>query len=133
MNDEDIRSLLKESKVIAVVGLSANPSRPSHGVTKFLIQQEYEIYGVNPGQTSILGRPCFESLNLVPKLVDIVDVFRNSDAVPQIIDDAIKIKAKAVWLQEGVTHPVAEEKARKAGLFVVSNLCILKEHRRLIP
>lgn len=130
--DSQTKKILQDAKVIAVVGLSPNPARPSYGVTSFLINKGYEVFGVNPGQTEILSRPCYPTLSSVPKPIDIVDVFRNSDAVPEIVDEAIALKAKAIWLQEGVTHPEAEEKARKAGLFVISNHCILKEHRRLI-
>jgi predicted CoA-binding protein len=130
--DKDILQILKTSRVIAVVGLSPNVARPSYGVTQFLINKGYEIYGVNPGHTEILGRPCFASLKEVPKPIHIVDVFRNSEAVPAIVDEAIALKAKCIWLQEGVTHPEAEEKARQAGLFVISDHCILKEHRRLL-
>ncbi len=132
-NDQNTKQILQTSKVIAVVGLSPNTSRPSYGVTQYLINSGYEIYGVNPGQTEILGRPCYPGLKNIPKSIDIVDVFRNSEAVPEIVDEAIRLKAKALWLQEGVSHPEAEEKAKKAGLFVISNHCILKEHRRLRP
>ncbi len=132
MNENLVKALLTESQTIAVVGLSPNPSRPSNGVTRFLIDKGYEVYGVNPGHSSILNRPCFESLSLIPRPIDIVDVFRNSEFVPDIVTEAIRLKAKAIWLQEGVSHAESEELARKAGLFVISNKCILKEHLRLI-
>lgn len=130
--DEETRRLLTTSKVIVVVGLSPNPSRPSYGVTQFLIHTGYEIYGVNPGHTKILDRPCYPHLADIQKPIDIVDVFRTSDAVPTIVDEAIKLNIKALWLQEGVSHPEAEKKAQAAGLFVISDLCLLKEHRRLL-
>lgn len=132
MLDSEIKKLLEEAKTIAVVGLSPNTSRPSNSIARFLIQHGYEIYGVNPGHTEILGRPCFPNLSSVPKAIDIVDVFRNSDAVPEIVKEAILLKAKALWLQEGVEHPDAEKQAQSAGLLVISNRCIFKEHRRLI-
>lgn len=132
MNDNEKTELLKKSRVIAVVGLSADPSRASFHVTEYLIKQGYEIYGVNPQVKEVLGRPCFASLKEIPKSIDIVDVFRKSEAVPEIVEAAISVSAKAIWLQEGVTNPVAEDRARKAGLYVESDRCILKEHMRLI-
>lgn len=124
--------ILGKYKKIAVVGLSPEESRPSYGVTAYMIRQGYDIVGVRPGGLKeILGRPVYEKLQDVPGPLEIVDVFRASEHVPAIVKDAIRLKAKAIWLQEGVTHPEAEEEARQAGLAVVSNKCILKEHRKL--
>lgn len=117
-------------KKIAVIGLSPDPARASYGVTQYMIDQGFEVSGVRPGTKEILGRPCYESLSQVPGPIEIVDVFRASDAVPEIVDEAIKVKAKVLWLQEGVVHPEAEKKAQAAGMIVVSDQCILKLHRR---
>lgn len=132
MNDESIKKLLMSSKVVAVVGISNKPERASYGVSKYLIEHNYEIYGVNPNAEGVHNRPSFKSLKEVPKAIDIVDVFRKPEAVPEIVEEAIQIGVKTIWLQEGVHHKEAEEKAIRAGIQVVSNRCILKEHRRLI-
>ncbi|MCU0245543.1 MAG: CoA-binding protein [Bryobacter sp.] len=128
---ETIRRILLNSKTIAVVGLSSNPTRPSHGVSEYLQRRGYRIIPVNPQETEVLGEKSYASLRDVPEKVDIVDIFRRSDAVPPIVEDAIAIGAGAVWMQEGVVHEAAAQKARAAGLEVVMDLCILKEHRRL--
>ena len=130
--DQVMRQILSQFRRIAVVGLSPDPARPSFGVSQYMQSQGYEITPVRPGGETILGVKAVENLSDVPDPLEIVDVFRKSEAVPEIVDEAIRLKAKALWLQEGVVHPAAEEKARKAGLLVVSNRCILKEHRRLI-
>ncbi len=132
VSDEEIKEALTKYRKIAVVGLSPNPDRPSYGVSHYMKSQGYEITPVRPGNEEILGVQSVESLEKVPGPIEIVDVFRNSDVIPGIVDEAIRVGAKVLWLQEGVTHPVAEEKARKAGLKVFSNLCILKEHARLL-
>lgn len=133
VSENILKDIFKNSRTIAVVGLSPKPDRPSHGVTKYLIESGYDIYGVNPDARLILGRPSFPTLLEVPRPVDIVDVFRKSEAVPDIADQAIQIGAKVLWLQEGVSHPESEARAQKAGLIVVSNACILKVRRRLFP
>lgn len=96
-----------------------------------MMQNGYEIVGVRPGPKEILGRPCYPSLRDVPGPIEIVDVFRAPEHVPEVVDDAIAVGAKVLWLQEGVMHPEAERKAQEAGLIVISDLCILKEHARL--
>lgn len=118
-------------KTIAVVGCSPKPERPSHYVAAYLKEQGYKIVPVNPGQTEILGEKCYESLLDIPFPIDVVDVFRRPEDVPPVADEAIMIKAKALWLQSGITEPESEEKARKAGLLVVSDRCMLVEHRAL--
>jgi predicted CoA-binding protein len=128
---DEIASLLRSAKTIAVVGLSPKPERPSHGVSAYMQAQGYKIIPVNPGHSEILGEKCYRSLEDVPNSVDIVDIFRDPSAVPEIVDQAIARKAKAVWMQEGIVHNEAAEKARKAGLLVVMNRCIYKEHARL--
>jgi len=127
-----IKEALQKYKHIAVVGLSPNDERPSNGVTRYMLRKGYECVGVNPGHDSIIELPCYSSLLDVPGTIEIVDVFRDSKAVPEIVDQAIKMKAKVLWLQEGVTHAEAEDKAAKAGILVISDLCILKEHRKYI-
>ncbi len=124
---------LRSARTIAVVGLSSNPLRPSHGVAAYLQAQGYRVIPVNPGETSVLGETAYSRLEDVPLPVDIVDVFRRSDAVPDIAASAIAVGAKMLWLQEGVTHPAAEAQARAAGLLVASDRCILKAHRALRP
>ena len=124
-----ITDLLKEAKTIAVVGLSNNPMRPSHGVSAYMQNQGYRIIPVNPQIEECLGETAYASLLDVPDKIDIVDVFRRPEFVEEIVDQAIRLKVPAVWMQEGVIHEAAAEKARRAGIFVVMDLCILKEHR----
>lgn len=128
-----VEASLRSARTIAVVGLSSNPSRPSHGVAAYLQAHGYRIIPVNPGETTVLGETAYSRLEDVPVPVDIVDVFRRSDTVPDIVASAIAVGAKMLWLQEGVTHPAAEAQARAAGLLVVSDRCILKAHRALRP
>jgi uncharacterized protein len=128
---ERIAELLKTAKTIAVVGLTDSPLRPSYGVTQYMRSQGYRIIPVNPNITEWQGEKAYPSLLDVPEKIDIVDVFRRSDAVPEIVEQAIQIKAPAIWLQEGVIHEEAAERARLAGIFVVMDLCILKEHRKI--
>ncbi len=128
---DEIKQLLQRAKTIAVVGLSDNPMRPSHGVTAYMQSQGYCIIPVNPECEEVLGEKSYPSLLDVPEKVDIVNVFRRPMFVPPIVDEAIQIKAPAIWMQEGVVHEAAAEKARKAGIFVVMDRCILVEHRRI--
>ena len=127
---DEIGELLKRTKTIAVVGLSDSPLRPSYGVSAYMQTAGYRIIPVNPGIKGALGEKAVASLADVPEKIDIVDVFRRSEFVPDVVDEAIRLKVPAIWLQEGVVHEEAAEKARKAGIFVVMDLCILKEHRR---
>ena len=117
-------------KTIAVVGCSPKPERPSHYVAEYMRENGYRIIPVNPGYPEVLGEKCYPSLSAIPEKIDVVDVFRRSEEVPPVIDEAIKIGAKAIWLQDGITAPEAEEKAKKAGLLVVSNDCMMREHGR---
>jgi predicted CoA-binding protein len=128
---QEIADLLRTSKTIAVVGLSPKPERPSHGVSAYMKAQGYRIIPVNPGQDRILGEKAYKSLLEVPDPIDIVDIFREPAAVPEIVEQAIQKKARAIWMQEGIVHNAAAEKARAAGLLVVMNLCIYKEHAKL--
>jgi predicted CoA-binding protein len=126
---DEIGELLKKTKTIAVVGLSDSPLRPSHGVSAYMQSQGYRIIPVNPAIKGALGEKAVATLAEVREKIDIVDVFRRSEFVPEVVDEAIRLKVPAIWLQEGVVHEEAAEKARKAGIFVVMDRCILKEHR----
>jgi uncharacterized protein len=125
-------NLLRNAKIIAVVGLSSRRSRPSYGVSEYMQSKGYRIIPVNPNETEILGEKAYSSLDEVPFAVDIVNVFRRSEQVPEVVDAAVRIGAKGVWMQEGVVHEEAADKARAAGLEVVMDRCILKEHRKML-
>jgi predicted CoA-binding protein len=125
-----ITRILKSSKTIAVVGLSNKRMRPSYGVAEYLKSVGYQIIPVNPNETEVLGEKSYLRLQDVPTPVDIVDIFRRSEFVPEIADAAIEMGARCIWMQEGVIHAEAADRARRAGIFVVMNSCILKEHMR---
>jgi uncharacterized protein len=127
---DEIGELLKRAKTIAVVGLSSSPLRPSYGVAAYLQHQGYRIIPVNPQIKGALGEKAYPSLKEVPEKIDIVDIFRRSEFVPEVVEQAIALKIPAVWMQEDVIHKEAAEKARKAGAFVVMDRCMLKEHRK---
>jgi predicted CoA-binding protein len=131
-NDADIIEMLRRARTIAVVGLSSKRMRPSYGVAAYLQSHGYRIIPVNPSETEVLGEKAYPRLSDVPEKIDIIDVFRRSDAVPEVVDEAIQLGVPYLWLQEGVINDVAAEKARAAGLKVVMDRCILKEHRRLL-
>jgi uncharacterized protein len=126
-----IRELLHASRVIAVVGLSGKKRRPSYSVSEYMQGAGYRIIPVNPNEQMVLGEKAYPSLDEVPEKVDIVNIFRRSELVPEVVDAAIRMGAKAVWMQEGVVHQEAAAKARAAGLAVIMDRCILKEHQRL--
>ena len=129
--DDDIRKIYS-LKNIAVVGMSKNPDKAAHYVPKYLIDNGYNVIPVNPTTPEILDRKCYPSLLDVAEPVDVVDVFRPSDQVLPVIEEAIKIKPKVIWLQEGIHNESAENLARKAGIpVVVFNRCMLAEHQRL--
>ena len=127
---DEIGELLKRTKTIAVVGLSDSPLRPSYGVSAYMQSHGYKIIPVNPSIKGSLGEKAVASLADVEEKIDMVDVFRRSEYVPELVDEAIRLKVPAIWLQEDVIHEEAAEKARKAGIFVVMDKCVLKEHRR---
>ena len=127
---DEIGEVLKRTKTIAVVGLSDSPLRPSYGVSAYMQSQGYKIIPVNPSIKGSLGEKAVASLADVEEKIDMVDVFRRSEYVPELVDEAIRLKVPAIWLQEDVIHEEAAEKARKAGICVVMDKCILKEHRR---
>lgn len=133
-NDDAIRRTLISAKVIAVVGLSSKRFRPSFGVARYMQSAGYRIIPVNPNETEVLGEKAFRNLEAIPKEVhvDIVDIFRRSEGVPAVVESAIRIGAGAVWMQEGVVHEAAASDARAAGMLVLMDRCILKEHKRLI-
>lgn len=126
---DPILDLLQRAHVIAVVGLSNSPLRPSHGVSAYMQTQGYRIIPVNPQIDEVLGEKSYASLREVPEHVDIVNIFRRPEFVEEIVDQAIQLKVPAIWMQEEVVHEPAAEKARQAGIFVVMDRCILKEHR----
>lgn len=127
----DIASLLRSTRTIAVVGLSPDPFRASHGVAQYMQEHGYRIVAVNPNVTEVLGEKAYPDLESIPFPVDMVNIFRRPEAVPPIVDSAIRIGAKSVWMQEGVIHMPAAGKAEAAGLEVVMDRCLLKEHIRL--
>jgi predicted CoA-binding protein len=126
-----IRRILQESKTIAVVGLSPKPHRPSHQVARYLLEAGYTIIPVNPGQDRILGLPCYPSLRDIHAPVDMVDIFRRPEAVAPIVDDAIAIGARFIWMQEGIVNEAAAAKAEAAGLAVVMDRCSKIDHMNL--
>ncbi len=129
MVSDEIGELLNRVRTIAVVGLSSDPMRPSFGVSQYMQRKGYRIIPVNPNESSVLGEKAYSSLSEVPEKIDLVDVFRRPDFVPAIVEEAIRLKLPALWLQEGVIHEAAAKRARDAGITVVMDRCILKEHR----
>ena len=127
----EIAEILRTTKTIAVVGLSPKPERPSHSVSQYMKGQGYTIIPVNPGHKELLGEKAYPSVADVPGPIDMVNIFREPAAVPEIVDQAIAKKAKVIWMQLGIVHNAAAEKARAAGLKVVMNKCLYIEHARL--
>jgi uncharacterized protein len=129
VHSDPIFDLLQTARTIAVVGLSDDPLRPSHGVAAYLQSQGYRIIPVNPEIKSSLGERAYPSLLDVPEKIDIVDIFRRPEFVEEVVDQSIQLKVPAVWMQEEIVHEKAAQKARAAGIFVVMDRCILVEHR----
>ncbi|GLI33462.1 CoA-binding protein [Desulforhabdus amnigena] len=129
--NQEVREILKSAKTVAVVGISHKEERDSHMVAKYLKDHGYKIIPVNPKYKEVLGETCYPTLKEIPEHIDIVDIFRNVDAIPGIVDDAIEVKAGCVWMQLGLAQNEAAEKARKAGLCVVMNKCMKIEHARM--
>jgi hypothetical protein len=127
---DPIRDILEECKTLAVVGLSSKPSRPSYGVAAYMKAHAYRIIPVNPNEQSVFGEKAHATLDDVPEAFEVVVIFRRSEFVPQVVEAAIRKQAKVVWMQEGVIHEEAAARARAAGLFVVQDRCILKEHAK---
>ena len=127
-----IRKVLRDSKTIAVVGLSPKPNRPSHQVASYLMEVGYTIIPVNPGQDAILGQTCYPNLRAIPTPVDMVDIFHRPETVLPIVEDAIAIGAKFIWMQEGIVNEVAAAKAEAAGLTVIMDRCTKIDHMNLL-
>jgi len=127
-----IRKVLRESKTIAVVGLSPKPNRPSHQVARYLMEVGYTIIPVNPGQDIILGQTCYSNLRDIPTPVDMVDIFRRQEEVVPIVEDAIGIGARFIWMQHGIVNEEAAEKAEAAGLIVIMDRCTKIDHMNLL-
>jgi predicted CoA-binding protein len=128
---DEIRQILQNARTIAVVGLSDRPERDSYQVSSYLQQHGYRIIPVNPAVSEVLGEKAYPRLEDVPVPVDVVDIFRRPEAVPDIVESAIAVGARVVWMQDGIVHNAAADRARAAGLQVVMNNCLLREHRRL--
>ena len=128
---EEIREILTKCKTLAIVGLSPKEERDSHKVAKYLTEQGYEIVPVNPGRKEILGRPCFKTLKDIPFKIDIVDIFLNPARVPPVVDQAIEMGVPVLWMQLGIVHNEAAQRARDAGITVVMNKCTMQEHKKL--
>jgi predicted CoA-binding protein len=128
---KEISQVLHNARTIAVVGISGKRYRPSYGVSEYMQRAGYKIIPVNPHETSVLGEKCYPDLDSIQEPVDIVDIFRRSECVPEIVEAAIRIGAKVIWMQEGVINHEAAKRAEEAGLQVVMDRCILKDHRRL--
>jgi uncharacterized protein len=127
---EELLKILERCRKIAVVGLSPKPERDSHRVARYLLEQGYDVVPVNPGQTEILGRKCYKTLKDIPFPVDVADLFLNPERVPPVVDQAIEIGVRVVWMQLGVTHYEAARKAGDAGITVIMNRCIKQEHEK---
>jgi predicted CoA-binding protein len=128
---EEIKGILRKCRTIAVVGISPKESRDSNRVAKYLMKQGYEIVPVNPGQREILEKPCFRTLSDIPFPIDMADLFLNPERVPIVVDQAIDMGVQVIWMQEGVVHNKAAQKAREKGIEVVMNKCIMKEHMKI--
>lgn len=127
---DPIAEILNKSKTIAVVGLSSNPMRPSHGVAEYMQSAGYRIIPVNPNEMEVLGEKSYTSLEEVPEKIDVVDIFRRAEHVPPVVESAIHVGAKVIWMQLGIENHEAAEKARATGLVVVEDACMLVEHKR---
>jgi predicted CoA-binding protein len=131
-SSDSIQQILKECRTIAVVGLSSNPARPSYSVAGYMKRQGYRVIPVNPHELTVLGEQAYPSLAAVPDKIDLVNVFRRSEEAGAVVDEAIRLGAKAVWLQEGIIDEAAARRAQQAGLLVVMDCCWLKEHHKRI-
>ena len=131
-DDRELRRVLATSRTVAVVGASDKPWRDSNDIMRYLMKSGYRVFAVNPNHKSVLEQPCYASLKEVPEPIDIVDVFRRSEAVPAIVRDALSVKAKVLWLQSGVVNKEGAEQAEKNGMQVIMDRCIAVDHRRLI-
>jgi uncharacterized protein len=131
-SDQELKDILSNTKIIASVGLSGNQQKESYGIGLYLQEQGYQVIPVNPTATEILGETSYPDLESVPVKIDVVQVFRKPEDVPPVVEDAIKVGAKVVWMQEGIVNEEAAKRAREAGLQVVMDACMRSTHRRLI-
>lgn len=131
-NDETMKEILENSKTVASVGLSGNPNKVSHGVGLFLMNHGYQVIPVNPTTDEILGEKSYPDLSSVPQKIDVVQIFRRPEDIPPIVDEAIEVGAKAIWMQEGIVNEEAAQKAREAGLQVVMDACMRATYRQMI-
>jgi len=131
LTEEEVANILRDARTVAVVGISQKEERDSNKVAKYLKEHGYRVIPVNPGCKEVLGEKCYPNLESVPEHIDVVDIFRSVDAIPGIVDEAVSVKAGAVWMQLGLVHNEAAEKARCAGLRVVMNKCMKIEHSRM--
>jgi predicted CoA-binding protein len=131
-SDKEMKDILLSAKTVASVGLSSNQQKESYWIVSYLQDQGYRIVPVNPTANEILGEKAYPDLSSIPEPVDVVQIFRKPEDVPPVVDEAIKIGAKVVWMQEGISHQAAAQKAREAGLQVVMDACMRATHRRLI-
>lgn len=127
---DPVTAALRAARTIAVVGLSSRRHRPSHGVAEYLQGAGYRVIPVNPNESEVLGEKSYARLEDIPEKIDIVDIFRRAEFVPEVVESAIRVGARVVWMQEGVVHPEAANRARQAGLLVAMDSCILKEHMK---
>lgn len=125
------QDILRSCQTIAVIGLSSDERKASYRVANYMLTQGYKVVPVNPNETQILGQKCYASLTDVPEKIDIVNIFRKAEDVPPVVDEAIKAGVKAVWMQEGIINEASAQKARQAGIDVVMDRCISKEHKRM--
>jgi predicted CoA-binding protein len=128
--EDVIRSILERYRTLAIVGLSSKPSRPSYGVAAYLKTHGYHVIPVNPNEVTVLGERAYARLEDIPERIEVVVIFRRSEYVPGIVDEAIRLGARVIWMQEGVAHEEAASRARQAGLLVIQDRCMLKEHAR---
>jgi predicted CoA-binding protein len=126
------KEILSKYKTVAVVGLSSSPERPSHRVARYLKDKGYRIIPVNPRETGVLGEKAYPDLCAVPEPIKVVDIFRGAETVPRVVAQAMYVEARAIWMQEGIVHEAAEARARRAGMAVVMDRCMMKEHRRIM-
>ena len=132
-SSEEIIHVLKNCSKIAIVGISPKETRDSNKVGRYLLEKGYEIIPINPGQREIMGRPCYRSLTDIPFPVDMVNLFLPPHRVPVVVDQAIEIGVRAIWMQLGVVHNEAADRARRAGIQVVMNMCTMREHQKMAP
>src|SRR5512142_1458294 len=130
-DDVELRNILSSVRTVATVGVSSNPEKPSYGIFQYLAEAGYRMIPVNPTIPEVLGRPSYPNLRSIPEKIDVVQVFRKPEDVPSVVEDAIQVGAKVVWMQEGVVNEQAAARAEQAGLKVVMNRCMMKTHQRL--